>query len=396
MFGDVSYFLGILFILTIMYGYIKYKYGFWVIQPVFHIYDVGYMFSLPRIISPSLPEKNKYTNFSNIDTYTYSEMPTFKINRLIHLINNNYFREKQNFFRLRDCDFTPYFKCHNAKAFISIYSEKQNLQSNDKIIKENKMISVITSRPLTVMINNTTQKMQFDCYYVDYLCVSSAQRKNGIAPQMIQTHHYNQRHKNKNISVSLFKREDELTGIIPLCVYSTYGFSVDKWSKPKNPLVGKYVLLEINTHNIHTLVDFIKESSNMFDVIIDCQNLAHLIDVKSVFVYAMLCESHIIGAFFFRKTSIFVNTTLEVLSCFASINKCPSNDLFIASFKHIFWKIASDHFFGYCSVENISHNDVVIENLCLKSKPEVISPTAYFWYNFVYTTTPANKVLIIT
>ena len=33
---------------------------------------------------------------------------------------------------------------------------------------------------------------------------------------------------NKNIVVSLFKREDELTGIVPLCVYSTYGFPVEE------------------------------------------------------------------------------------------------------------------------------------------------------------------------
>ena len=45
---------------------------------------------------------------------------------------------------------------------------------------------------------------------------------------------YNQSHLNKNIVVSLFKRENELTGIVPLCVYSTYGFSVNKWSKPIN------------------------------------------------------------------------------------------------------------------------------------------------------------------
>ena len=41
---------------------------------------------------------------------------------------------------------------------------------------------------------------------------------------MIQTHEYNQSHKNKNICVSLFKREEELTGIIPLTIYKTYCF----------------------------------------------------------------------------------------------------------------------------------------------------------------------------
>ena len=87
---------------------------------------------------------------------------------------------------------------------------------NDNIIEKNKIIGLISSRPLTCIIG---ENILFDLYYVDYLCVDKYHRNKNIAPQLIQTHEYNQSHSNKKISVSLFKREEELTGIIPLTYY---------------------------------------------------------------------------------------------------------------------------------------------------------------------------------
>ena len=60
-------FFGLLIIIVI-YVYIRFKFGFWVIQPVFHIYDLGYMINPPGIINDFLPERNKYTNFKDIET----------------------------------------------------------------------------------------------------------------------------------------------------------------------------------------------------------------------------------------------------------------------------------------------------------------------------------------
>ena len=73
---------------------------------------------------------------------------------------------------------------------------------------------------------------------------------------------------------------------------------------------------------------------------------------------------------------------------------CEEN-IFIQGFKVIFWKIAAENYFGFASIENISHNNIIINNLLIKTKPLVISPTAYFFYNFAYPTFNATKVLII-
>ena len=64
-------------------GYIRVKFGFWALQPVFHVYNLTYLIWPPGIINHDLPEKNKYTNFKNIETIVYSEVSELKINKFI-------------------------------------------------------------------------------------------------------------------------------------------------------------------------------------------------------------------------------------------------------------------------------------------------------------------------
>ena len=402
----LSYILcfGIL-ILFVIYTYIRAKYGFWVSQPVFHVYDMGYMFKPTGIIKDSLPEKNKYTNFKDIDTIVFSQIHSIQKTRLLNLIKTNYLQNKDNIFSPQMENITPYFIGHNDKSFISFYY-KDDLMVDVKtgnMVTNRQIIGAITSRSLNVIINNDNDKNNknknssnhFRVYYVDYLCVDKLHRKKGIAPQMIQTHHYNQSRLNKNIVVSIFKREDELTRIVPLCVYTTYGFSVDKWSKPLE-LSGEYKLLEINGTNFRFVHDFMKANNSQFDIMIyaDMANLLELIKTKNVFVYAVLCDEEIICCYFYRKSCVQIEKGLEVLSCFASICDCEK-DIFIQGFKISFWKIAAENIFGFAAIENISHNNIIVDNIMLKTEPLIISPTAYFFYNFAYPTFIAEKVLII-
>ena len=389
-------FIIILFIIT----YIKVKFGFWALQPVFHVYNLSYMIWPPGIINHSLPEKNKYTNFKNIETIVYDEVSEIKINQFINFIKLNYLQNKDNIYLPKKENIIPYFNGHNTKSFFSFYTEDILLQNLKKgtIVDEKQIIGAITGRPIHISINNqkNNTNSKFDAYYIDYLCVDKSYRKKGIAQQIIQTHYYNQSYINKSIVVSLFKREDELTGIVPLCVYSTYGFHVKKWTKPAN-LHPKYSLLEITPQNWHFLLDFIKENNNKFDIIINTyfSNIIELIKTKNIFIYAILINNKIISSYFFRKSCTFIEKGLEVLSCFASINNCDTNELFIQGFKISFWKISAENNFGFSAIENISHNNVIINNLILKTHPIIISPTAYFFYNFAYNTFNPEKVLII-
>ena len=401
----IEYLSYILFFTTLtiffIYIYIRIKYGFWAVQPVFHVYNLFYMFNPPGIICNLLPEKNKYTNFKNVDTTVFSELSQLKQTRLVNFIRSNYLQNKDNVFSPQSENIIPYFVGHNTKSFISFYNEDNFLMDVKKgsLISDKKVIGIMTTRPIHIVINNyrnsNSKDAKFDAYYVDYLCVDKMYRKKGIAPQIIQTHEYNQRQLNKNIVVSLFKREDELTGIVPMCVYSTYGFSVDKWNKPTE-LHPSYKLLEVNSQNFTFLFDFIKKNNAQFDIVINTEvtNIIELIKTKNIFIYTILLDDKIICAYFFRKTCTFVEKNMEVLNCFGSIKECDDN-IFIQGFKISFWKIASENYFGFAAIEEISHNNIIIANLKIKTHPLIISPTAYFFYNFAYSTFHSEKVLII-
>jgi hypothetical protein len=394
-------FLVLVIIIILIFSYIRIKYGFWVIQPVFHIYDIGYYLYPPGIISHYLPDKNKYTNFKNIETIVFSKLSDIKISQFVNFVNVNYLQNKDNVFCPKRENIVPYFTGHGTYSFVSFYTEDKLLIDikNGDTIEDKQVVGLMTSRPLHVSINKNKNKDEtFDAYYVDYLCVDLLKRKKGIAPQIIQTHNYNQNHTNKNIVVSLFKREDELTGIVPLCLYSTYGFPVTKWTKPIS-LSAIYTFLEISPQNFHKIYDFIKSRStnSTFDIVIntDIPNIIELIKTKNIFINAIICDDEIICAYFFRKTCVFIEKDMEILSCFASINNCLVEDIFIQGFKISFWNIADKNNFGFCAIENISHNNVIITDIIKKTHPLIVSPTAYFFYNFAYHSFKPEKVFII-
>lgn len=389
-------FFGMIIVL-IIYFYIRLKFGFWAIQPVFHVYDIKYMFKSPGIIDDSLPQKNKYTNFKDIETLIYSQLTTIQVQRFVNLIKTQYLQNKYNIFSPHTNNITPYFNGHNDKSFVSFYNEDNHMIDIKKgtMITDKKIFGIITSRPIYVVINNGHKEARFRAYYVDYLCVDVLKRKKGLAQQLIQTHHYNQRRINETIVVSLFKREDELTGIVPLCVYSTYGFSVKTWTKPNN-LSAEYSLVEVNAQNFHFLFTFIEKYAKKFDIVINSEvtNIIELIKTKNIFIYTIIIHDEIICAYFFRKSCVQVEKDMEVLSCFSSISN-TNDDIFIQGFKLSFWKIAAENYFGFCAIEDISDNNIIINNIITKTKPLIVSPTAYFFYNFGYPTFKSNKVLIV-
>jgi GNAT superfamily N-acetyltransferase len=342
----------------------------------------------PGIINHNLPEINKYTNLLKIKTYVYSETPSYKLTQFYNFIKLYYLQNKDNIYNPRENNITPYFRGHNLKAFISLFYEDNYLidTKTNTPIKDDKLIGLITSRPLHIYIKKDNITM--DVYYADYLCVHKNYRKKGIASQLIQTHHYNQSYQNKNIVVSLFKREEELTGIIPLCVYLTYGFCIKKWRKPLS-LTSNYSIIEVTEQNLYLLFDFMNNNKCKFDITItsEISNIIELINTKNIYIYIILLNKTIISSYFFRKSCINIKTGMEVLTCFASINSdLNENAVFIQGFKICFWEIAFKNNFGFCAIENISHNNKIINNLILKTKPIIKSPTAYFFYNFAYPT----------
>lgn len=402
----ILYLLGfIIVIIVIFFLYVRLKYKFWALQPVFHFYDVYYWFINVGVIRKELPEKNKYVNLKKIVTKEFEKIDELTKKQIVTLIRLNYLRNGENIFNPKKENIDAYFIGHNASTFWSYFSEKEMLIDNKtgKIIEENKIIGVMTSRPLHVKMN----KMEsFDVYYVDYLCVNKDWRKKNIAPQLIQTHEYNQSYNNKNICVSLFKREEELTGIIPLTIYKTYCFPLKNNLIQDNELDVRIKLLTGDKLNIYYFYNFINEMTKneknemkKFDIAIypEISNIVELIESKNVFIKMLVIGGNIEAVYIFRKTCTYIENEKEILSCIGSINgNILTSEEFIKGFKVSLWSIIKDNKnFKYVTVEDISDNTCIINNICIKTHPIAISPMAYFFYNFAYNSFKSGKCLII-
>lgn len=397
----LDYILYILFftfiIILIIYVYIKFKFGFWTYLPVFHTYNIKYKFFPIGIINHNLPIKNKYTNFKNIETIVYSELSELKINKFTNFVKKKYMQNGYSQFLPNMQNITTYFNCHNGKSFISFFNEDILLADlkKGKNVTDSRIVGIITTRPIRIFINNQDKDAVFNAYYIDYFCLETKTEKNEIFPQLIQTHYYNQCHITSKINPCFFKSDNVELGIVPLCKYSVYEFTVTKWSKPDD-FSPHFKLIEINPQNFYLLFDFIKNISHKFDIIMyaDCSNIVELIKTKNIFIYAIVFQEEIKCAYFFRKTCIFIEKSLEIVSCFASINNCEK-DIFIQGFKISFWKIITENNFGHASVENISDNNIIIDNLCMKTNPVSIKMSAYYFYNFAYHTFLSAKTFIL-
>ena len=366
--------------LFILYNYIRLKYGFWFYQPVFHVYDFKYYFFPCGIIQRGLPTKNKFVNFVNIKTHSSLEQSS---RPFLNIINTHYHNEQKNKnkYMLEEKDFNSHFQSHGNSCFFSSYS----------LFPSNKIIGIMTSRPFTLLFK---EKESMNIYYVDYLCVDKAYRNKNIAPQLIQTHEYVQRHTKPDCPVSLFKKEGELTGIVPLCVYDSVCFKCLSWS---SPTMSTLKIIVCDKKNIHLFHDFLK-NCNEFTVMIQTHiaNVLELIQSGNLFIYMLQKEGNdsILAFYILKLSGMWMEEGQQIITCIGSFfntNVVPS--VFINGFQILLNKYFINSF--YIVVENISFNHFLIQDMKKRMKPFLTSPSAYFFYNFAYPTVSSQKVLLI-
>ena len=389
--------------ILLFFIYVRLTFKFWSMQPVFHVYDFYYWFVNVGIIRKELPSKNRYVNFNKIKTKCFENISELTQKQIITLIRLNYYRNKENKYDPHTKNVIPYFAGHNAPTFWSYYLEPVLYIDNktSKTIEDRQIVGVITSRPLHVIIFNNNKSI-FDVYYVDYLCVNKNWRKKNIAPQLIQTHEYNQSHNNRKICVSLFKREEELTGIIPLTIYKTYCFPIRQHMFDQ--LEASVTILTGDKQNMYYLYEFLTTLNNEvkhWEILIypEISNIMELVATKNLFIKMLVIDGNIEAIYIFRKTCTFIKKGREILSCIASIRKRKgvlSKEDFVRGFKASLWSIIKDNNnFKYLTIEDISDNECIINDICLKSHPNIISPMAYFFYNFAYSPFKSGKCIII-
>lgn len=411
----IYYFIILIIILLLcLRAYIRIKHGFWAVQPVVHSYDLFKLFYKSGIINKELPEINKYCDFINIKTWNYSDIFQSyrkKIHKFVcdnYLVNHDFSEYYPSFLFFDAC-----FLGHNGNSFLSIYSDncnydKYNLknlilkekmdnsqdQKNQSKIFED-MDGVITGRPINLTIKNLTK---IPVYYIDFLCVNKNKRKQGIAPKLIQTHEYNQRHLNKNVNVCLFKKEGELIGIVPLVIFKNnfYDISTELTSYSSQTFSQiKYVF--INKTNFYLFINFLIQFYYLFDcvAIVEPSNILKLIEAEHIFIIVGILNEQIISSFIFKDFNItYKSGKIIELSC-SLIN--PDYELNIIEFFSKSISVLNKQLFAkYLNIESISNNCLLVQSFeKINLYPKASTPSAYFLYNYCLNPILPEKCFIL-
>jgi hypothetical protein len=246
----------VLIIIGITVGIVVYriykKSRFWIKQPVFHLYDIhhwlGWAVVRPdQLIMNELPKVNEFVDLDNYEIFIerngtelqtingatinptsislYTMMNQFIQTHYLNTAEATYLPRLQTFIDNMERNDTVRKGSHTVFSYPSLLGIMYNVQFTNGIQDDIKVpVGTMTSIPLPIMYKS----VNFNVYYVDNLTVDCGYRNQGIAPRIIQTHEYIQRRLVNNwqslppIKGSLFKREGDLTGIVPLVKYMSY------------------------------------------------------------------------------------------------------------------------------------------------------------------------------
>uniref|UniRef100_A0A6C0CR10 Glycylpeptide N-tetradecanoyltransferase n=1 Tax=viral metagenome TaxID=1070528 RepID=A0A6C0CR10_9ZZZZ len=385
--------ISIIILLIIFNLFLRIKFPFWSIQPVFHIYDLSHWIFSNKIIDSELPRSNKYVKPLDIETYPVKNVPTDVAIKSAAFIKEHYLRNKYAEYNPEYDDIFNYLET-STPSFLSVYSKPKLLHDKSASIIDRDILGVITCRPLFITFKN--RKNVLSVNYVDNLCVHKANRKQGIAPCLIQTHHYHIRHLNKSTKVCLFKREGEMTAIIPLTTYNTLTYEIDDFPKLKLEYASMKVL-RITNNNISLFKDFIKGYATKFDCVINTEimTIIKLLKEENLIIYSLIENHNVYALYIFRNTPSFVDGKKGV-ECIATINNCPHNDTFYNGFCSTLRRIKRKHKKQLVWLENTSDSNTIIG---FNARHNVIHktscPTAFFLYNYASYTYKNNSCLFI-
>jgi len=409
--------------------YLKCKMPFWSKQPVFHWYNISYWLSgPPGLINKDLPLINKYVDFFNIKTVSLSADTT----AICEFIKENYIANgvgangvgangvgangvgangvgangvgangvgtnKSVIYNPSKDNILDYLLNSNHPSYFSVYQEPKLSVQPETSNKD--LVAVISARPLYVRLNKKSlfgsEKTMFTTYYVDNLCVHPAYRKKGIASTMIQTHYYNLRQQNKQITTCLFKREGTLNAIVPLVAFNTYCLSLA--GLVNNLRAPQHNLIEIGVNQLHLCMDFIKNQMPTFRCVIlpDVTSLTHLIKTGNIRIYCLLHAntSTIIACYIFRLLELSYDGQ-KVCECIATINTCKTLELFNYGFHQACNKLKETHAIALVLLEETSHTSTLVTPT-LKTLIQFTSPTAFFFYNYACYTLNGRECLIV-
>jgi hypothetical protein len=395
----------------------KIKSKFWYIQPCYHFYDLHYIFYNNQVIQSDLPKINSFVSFEKVVTYSPDDIQKETFNYIIELLKKEYYHTKNAIYNPTIQSVIPYLSKNYYNSYISLAvmpTYSPDTLNTNHIIKYNDIIGCIMSKSILITIPHE----EFYSYYVDFFCIKREFRKLGYSEIMIQSHEYMNRMKTKDIQVHLFKRESDITGIVPVVKYNTYLYDINIYFNTITPSTFLYnvknifhiqtpILLQITKSNIQIIYDHLTviKDNNLFQFItsIHISNFIELIETKNIYCFVLMYKQKIYASYFLKNTFMEINNdgvTNHCLSCIASIKSELYDNVIQYSFSQTFYQVIQliqrEKKFSYLFIENLSHNYLLIKEKEKENDYISKTKTAYFLYNYILQPLKQKDVFIIT
>ena len=407
-------FIFIFFLWFIPIVYIKIRYPFWSHQPVFHSYDIlKYWTKIPYIIQKGNPLKTKYLN-TNVKTEDFLDLSDSDVSDAVQFIQDHYVESDKVLTMINNEDIIKEFIGHSNPSYISFYYDKQyeydtDLNDTFPTFKEkNILVGTMTSRAIKIYLSE--YNYENFAYYWDHLCTHREFQNKFLGRNLIQSHEKYQRMNNKDVSISLFKREINLCeGVIPLCRYNIHTFPLETIKKP--PLKD-FVVERVIHQNVDIVFDFLYNITHnilyapfTISIFPETTVLDSLIENGKIIVYSLKFKSKILGLYFFKDPKICYDTNIDrnVLECIGSVllnnDNQNSESLFFGGLLHSIYDIQQTAAvkFKLLAFSDIMHNEQIINRWRWKYNPICVTQSAYYLYNAVFPNMPydAKKCFIL-
>ena len=405
----ILYYIAItLFIISMaLFVYIKIRYPFWNIQPVYHTYDYWRrIYKEPFVVYKFRPVKTKFCDFIQVQTKSYLDCSATDITNIVDLLQCYYLPSDRILHTITKDDVNAMMTGQFSSTYVSFYLETYFTKSADihndvstSIVRSEKPIACLLSRPVKFWYRPTLQEESYTeqtIYFMDYLSVQRDSNVKKVSRSLLQTHEYEQRKQNPDVLVSLIKKEIDLfDGVIPLVEYKTETYYLRNIHFPALP--PHHQIVRVYKENLEILTDFIYlltqiDNNEMFKICIMPETGSIMAQIKQplLYVYALRRGEHTLGIYFFKdmKTQ-YEDIEGNTLQLYASAMNMKNESLFYLGYLHSIQNIIKQNkSYKMLLLENIGHNRIISSEWQKKHTPIFSNKTAYYLFNMVFPCSP--------
>lgn len=360
---------------------------FWSRQPVFHLHNLLYWINPPGIIEKDLNIDHKYYD-STIEFLEINQLSDKTINDFHTFINDEYLPGQFESYKPTKKAITSTLLNHNDKSYISL---KYSFDIENNKFVNKKIIASMTTIPIMCHINNE----KFKVLFTDFMCVNKKFRKKNIAANIIYTHNYNTRLKNHG-NIGMFKGEGKVTLITPITIYNTYLYDLSSWPKKQKFIANNIKLILIDDTNFSLLFHYLVHIKSQFECYfqINIENLRGLIKEEIIYITMVLADDKPYGCMMFRN-SFTTYDNKKSLECYGSYFDTVTDEAIRYLFYNSLLMIKNKLDFNFIWIENISHNNKILNVIFKHHTPKATTTISYYFYNYANRPFLSKSVLLL-